>query len=121
MKLLKTDNNQGHFLGEDGAFAPVDKITKEDLLRLVELTLTEEVEFDEYDSEVVKNQAHQILYRSIYEKLCGLRERKQEFTDESERLYLQEYEKYREEPSQQHAGQVSPEAAPSAPPGEPSA
>jgi|MTBAKMStandDraft_1061839.scaffolds.fasta_scaffold04657_3 hypothetical protein len=120
MKLLKTEDNQGHFLGESGAFTTVDRITKEDLLRLVELTLTEEVEFDEYDSEVVKNQAHQILYRSIYEKLRGLRERKQEFTDESERLYLQEYEKYREESSQQHAGQVSSEATQSAPPDEPS-
>ena len=120
MKLLKTEDNQGHFLGKSGAFAPVDRITKEDLLRLVELTLTEEVDFDEYDSEVVKNQAHQILYGSIYEKLRGLRERKQEFVDESERLYLHEYEKYREEESQQHAGQVPSEAAPSAPPDEPS-
>ncbi len=101
MKLLKTEDNQGHFRGERDTFTPVDKITKEDLLRLVELTLTEEVEFDEYDSEAIKNQAHQILYRSIYEKLLGLRDRRQEFTDESERLYLQEYEKYREEPSQQ--------------------
>ena len=101
MKLLETDDNQGFFLGEDRELIPVDKITKEDLLRLVELTLTEEVEFDEYDSDAIKNQAHQILYKNIYEKLCGLRDRKQEFTDESERLYLQEYEKYRGEPSQQ--------------------
>ncbi len=96
MKLLKIENNQGHFLGEDDAFNPVDRITKKDLLRLVDLTLTEEVEFDDYDSEAIKNQAHQILYRSIYEKLCGLRDRKKEFTDESERIYLPEYEKYRE-------------------------
>lgn len=118
MKLLKTEDNQGYFLCASGEFAPMDRITKDDLLRLVELTLTEEVEFDEYDGEVVKNQAHQILYSSIYAKLCGLKERKQEFTDESERLYLQEYEKYREEASQQHGGQISSEGAPSAPPHE---
>jgi hypothetical protein len=116
MKLLKTEDNQGLFLGEDGAFAPIDKITKEDLFRLVEVILAgEEVDFDEYDSDAIGNQAHQILYRSIHEKLRGLRDRKQEFTDESERLYLQEYEKYRQE-SQQGA-----EAAPSASPDEPSA
>lgn len=103
MKLLKIEDNQGHFLGDDSTFSPVDRITKEDLLRLVDLTLTEEVEFDDYDSEAIKNQAHQILYKSIYGKLRDLRDRKQEFTDESERLYLQEYEKYREEPSQQGA------------------
>lgn len=101
MKLLKIKDNQGHYLGEDGSFIPVDRITKEDLLRLAELTLTEEVEFDEYESEAIKNQAHQILYRSVYEKLRGLRDRRQEFADESERLYLQEYEKYRQELSQQ--------------------
>jgi len=110
MKLLKIEGNHGHFLGDDNAFNPVDRITKEDLLRLVDLTLTEEVEFDDYDSEAIKNQAHQILYKSIYEKLRGLRDRKQEFTDESERLYLQEYDKYREQPSQ-HAGAQDGESA----------
>jgi hypothetical protein len=100
MKLLKIEDSLGHFLGADNAFTPIDRITKEDLLRLVDLTLTKEVEFDEYDSVAIKNQAHQILYRSIYEKLRGLRDRKEAFTDESERLYLQEYEKYRREPSQ---------------------
>jgi hypothetical protein len=103
MKLLKVEDNHGYFLGDDDAFRPVDRITKEDLLRLVDLTLTEEVEFDDYDSEAIKNQAHQILYRSIYEKLSGLRDRKEEFTDDSQRLYLQDYEKYRKEPSQQGA------------------
>ena len=95
MKLLKIEDNQGYFLAEDHTYAPLDRIKKEDLLTLVNLTLTEEVEFDDYDDEAIKNQAHQILYRSIYEKLCGLRDRKEAFTDESERLYLQEYEKYR--------------------------
>ena len=104
MKLLKIEDNRGHYLGDQDDFAPIDKITKEDLLRLVDLTLAEEVEFDEYDDEAIKNQAHQILYKSISEKIAGLKERKQEFTDESERLYLEEYEKYRDKPSQQGAG-----------------
>ncbi len=103
MKLLKIENNLGYFLGVDHVFNPVDRITKEDLLRLVDLTLTQEVELDEYDGEAIKNQAHQILYKSICGKLLGLKVRKQAFTDESERLYLQEYEKYQKEPSQQDA------------------
>ncbi len=103
MKLLKIEGNHGHYLADQGEFTPIDKITKEDLLRLVDLTLAEEVEFDEYDDEAIANQAHQILYKSIFEKLAGLKERKQEFTDESERLYLEEYEKYRDKPSQQGA------------------
>ena len=98
MRLLKITGNLGYFLDDQGGFTTVDKITKEDLLRLVDRTLAEEVEFDEYSDEAIKNQAHQIIYRSIYEKLMGLRGRKQEFIDQSERLYLAEYEKYRTTP-----------------------
>ena len=98
MKLLKIKDSLGYYRDDQGEFAIIDKIAKEDLLRLVNLTLDEEeVEFDEYKDEDLKNHAHQIVYKSIYEKLQGLRTRRQEFRDESERLYLHEYERYREE------------------------
>ena len=100
MKLLRIENNQGQFLDEKNEFAPIDKITKEDLLRLVGQTIDEEAEFDEYEQEAIKNAAHQILYKSIYEKLKECSDRKTEFTDEAKRVYLTEYEKYRERPSQ---------------------
>jgi len=97
MKLLSIENNLGLYLGESGQYSPVDKITKEDLLRLVNLTLSKDVEFDAYDETAIKNQAHQIVYKSVFERLRGLSDRKKEFIDESERLYLKEYEKYKEE------------------------
>jgi len=104
MKLLKIENNVGYYRDNQGEFAPIDKITKEDILMLVNLTLgEEEIEFDEYNDENLNNQAHQIIYKSIFEKLQGLKKRRQEFIDESERLYLSEYEKYQDEPSQQGA------------------
>lgn len=97
MKLLKIEDNCGHYRKETGDFSPIDKISKEELLILVNWTLEEdEVEFDEYDDNTIKNQAHQIIYKSIARKLQDLRKRKQEFIDESKRLYLEEYEKYRE-------------------------
>lgn len=99
MKLLSIENNMGLYLGESGQYSPVDKITKEDILRLVNLTLQEDVEFDVYDDKAIKNQAHQIVYKSVFEKLRGLKDRKKEFVDESERLYLKEYERYREDSS----------------------
>ena len=101
MKLLEIKNQLGYFLDNNGKFASIEKITKVDLLRLVESTLTNDVEFDEYSEEDIKNQAHQIVYKSIFEKLQVLSGRKHEFVDESERLYLLEYEKYQGEPSQQ--------------------
>lgn len=105
MKLLKIEDNKGCYFVTQDKFATVDKITKDDILRLVSLTLdmNQEVEFDEYDVDNLKNKAHQIIYKSIVEKLQELKKRRKEYTDESERLYLTEYEKYREEPSQQGA------------------
>ncbi len=102
MKLLKIEDNKGCYFVTQDKFATVDKITKDDILRLVSLTLdmNQEVEFDEYNDDDLKNKAHQIIYKSIVEKLQELKKRRKEYTDESERLYLTEYERYREEPSQ---------------------
>lgn len=97
MKLLSIKDGAGYYLGGTGDVISVDKLTKEDLLRLVNLTLTDEAEFDEYDESVIKNKAHQIVYKSVFEKLRELSKRKQEFIDESERLFLDAYEKYRED------------------------
>src|SRR4051812_20484016 len=97
MKLLKVSENAGHFLKADGTYEVIDRIEKEDLLRLVDRTLDEdEFELDEYDEQAVKNQAHQVIYKSIAQKLTELRKRREEFIDESARLYLEEYERYRD-------------------------
>ena len=61
MMLLKIENNQGLFLGDSGEYLPIDKIDKERLLKLVGLALEDDAEFDEYDEEKLKNQAHQII------------------------------------------------------------
>jgi len=45
--------------------------------------------------ESLKNQAHQIIYKSISDKLNDLHQKRNQFRDESERLYLGEYEKYK--------------------------
>ena len=96
MKLLSVNDSTGNFLEKDGKCVPIDKITKEDLMRLVTLVLEENaVEFDEYDETRIKNQAHQIIYKSVLQKLRDLRERRKEFRDESSRLFLKEYERYK--------------------------
>lgn len=108
MKLLEIKGDLGYYYDNQGEFATIDKITKDDILRLVNLTLdtNPEVEFDEYNDDNLKNHAHQIIYKSIFEKLQGLKKRRQEFIDESERLYLSEYERYRDDPPQEDAGGI---------------
>ena len=100
MKLLEIKEGQGYYISCDGKAVPIDNIKKEDLLRLVDLTLENDVEFDEFSEEHIKNPAHQIVYRNIYEKLVDLRDRKQEFKDETENLYIDAFEKYCNEGSQ---------------------
>ena len=95
MKALKVDNSQGYFLTEEGSYEPIDKLDKNVLLSLVNLALEDGFEIDIYDEDKLRNQAHQIIYKSISEKLCDLHQRRQQFRDESENMYLEEYEKYR--------------------------
>jgi len=96
MNLLKIDDGVAQFLGPDGAYLAIDKITKEDVLRLVNATLdVDDATVDEYDEKAIKNQAHQIIYKNVSQKLKSLRERRQEFKDQSARLFLADYEKYK--------------------------
>lgn len=100
MKLLKISESLGFFLSEDGKFTEIDKICKDDLMRLVGRVLEEdEIEMDEYDDQAIKNQAHQVIYKSIFLKLLELRSRQKEFVDEASRLYLDDYERYRDSSS----------------------
>ncbi|MDO8319160.1 hypothetical protein [Rhodoferax sp.] len=97
MKLLKISENVGQFLTASGDYSLIDKIDKDDLLWMVDRTLDEnEVELDAYDDQSIKNQAHQVIYKSIFQKLTDLRKRRQEFIDESARLFLDDYERYRD-------------------------
>ena len=97
MKLLRIHEHTGQFVKLNGDYESIDRIDKAELLRLVDRTLEdEEFEVDEYDDQAIKNQAHQVIYKSICLKLTDLRNRRQEFIDESARLFLDEYEKYRE-------------------------
>ncbi len=94
MKLLKTEESKGYFYVSDEEYLPMDKLSKSALLKLVDLTLEIDIEMDEYDENKIKHQAHQVIYKSVFNKLKSLDDRKQEFIDESERMFLAEHEKY---------------------------
>lgn len=95
MKSLKIEDYKGHFVTEEGGYETIDKIDKTVLLRLVNMALEDDFEIDEFNEEELKNQAHQIIYKSISEKLTDLNNKRNQFRDESERLYSDAYEKYK--------------------------
>lgn len=95
MKILKIENSNGYFSENGEEFTPLDKLNKENLLKLVEKTLTVEIEMDDYNSEILKNEAHRIIYRSVHKHLQELVIRKDEFFDKSEREFYEIYENYK--------------------------
>ena len=96
MKLLKVEKGQAYFLAAGGEFQTIDKIVKEDLLRLVNLALGDTaVEFDEYDEKSLPQKAHFLIYKSVVQKLKELHKRKDEYRDQSDRLFLDAYQRYK--------------------------
>jgi hypothetical protein len=94
MKVLKVDDGKGLFLNGKNEYVQIDEIGKDDLMLLVNMTLNEEITMDEFSAENIKNQAHQIIYKSIYEKIKALNENKNGFKDESDRKYLDAIKRY---------------------------
>ena len=116
MKLLKIDNQRGYYRAEDGSYHEIDQITKEALLWILERVLDGSGELEEYEENLLSNQAHQVVYKSIYNNLKTLEDRRQEFIDESERLFLEDYKRYVEDASQQNGAQDGESAAAFSPP-----
>ena len=101
MKVLKIEENMGQFMKKNSSYVSIEMISKEDLLYLMERILAENVELDPYEEGKIANQAHQVIYKSIYTNLKSLLDRKQEFIDESETLFLEDYKRYVESAAEQ--------------------
>ena len=94
MKFLKIEDNKGYFSLEGTSWLPIDQINKDHLLKLLELALSTDFAMDAFEKEKLANQAHQIIYKHIYERFLELSKSKNRFKDESEALYKAAIEKY---------------------------
>lgn len=94
MKYLKIEDSKAAYTIDGVNWKPIDKIDKDALLLLVDLALSGEFEMDAYDEAILNNQAHQIIYKNIFEKFTELLNNKDRFRDESESLYKDAIEKY---------------------------
>lgn len=96
MKYLIIEKNRAYYqLDSSGSKIEIDQISKENLLKLVELCLEDEdFEMDTFDSSSIPQAAQQIIYRNIYQKLDDLRYRRVSFWDEKSALYRKAIESY---------------------------
>ncbi|PNI01539.1 hypothetical protein C1N32_20260 [Vibrio diazotrophicus] len=95
MQILKIDASGCASFSTNGSdWEPIDKIGKEHLLMLLDICVEQDVQMDEYIDENIKNPAHNIIYKNVYQKLLDFVSNKQGFIDEVEDLYRGALEKY---------------------------
>lgn len=98
MKYLKIEDNKGFFLKQEkdqpDQWIEIDKVSKDDLMNLLELSLAADFEMDNYIEENIAHKAHQIVYKSIFEKFTDLINNKKSFTDECDSQFRSAIEKY---------------------------
>ncbi len=97
MKCLKIEKGKGFFLRNNGDVEQVDKMTKDDVLYLLNLATSskEPFEMDPIGDQDVINEAHKIIYRSLYSKFSELLENRTRFFEESASTYKDAIEKYK--------------------------
>ena len=96
MKCLKIEKGKGFFLKENDDYEKIDSIKKEDILRLVDIAINidEDFEMDSMDDNLIQNEAHKIIYRNLSQKFDELLQNKNRFIDESEGKYKDALNKY---------------------------
>lgn len=81
MKCLEISNGKAWFLNSSGSMTQIDKITKEDILFLLDIAVDSSKTFDmdEIEKSNLSNEAHKIIYKNLYSKFDELLENKNRF------------------------------------------
>ena len=99
MKILRIDNRKGEFSVNGVDFRPIDVISKEDILKMIDLITTENCEMDDLsDDKLLPNQAHLIIYKNLIQKFKELLNSKSYFHDLREKTYQDAINKYKVKP-----------------------
>lgn len=90
MKYLEIDHGRVFFSFDESGKdrKPIDLITKDDLLKLIQCALDDgKFEMDAYNDALVQNAAHKVIYKNVYQKLDDLLKHRVSFNDERAGLY----------------------------------
>ncbi len=90
MKYLKIDKDKGFYRIDSTKeeWIELDQISKDDLLKLLEIASQGDFDMDEYDSELLQNPAHNIIYKNINTKFSEFLSNKTRFKDSAETMYV---------------------------------
>ncbi|MFG1485118.1 hypothetical protein ABMA77_03565 [Halobacteriovorax sp. RZ-1] len=96
MQFLKIENGKGHFSVDGVNWVEIHDIDKNNILNIISVGIEEGFEMDNPEEKVILNKAHEIIYDKLYGKFTELNEQRTRFKDESENLYKDALEKYKE-------------------------
>ena len=98
MNYLRINKGKGQFMNHEGKYKDIDTINKEDKLFLLDEATKKDSDFEmeEMTKDAIKNEAHKIIYENISSKFKDLISKKDQFADESEALYKEALQKYRQ-------------------------
>lgn len=97
MTLLKIENNKGKFSIDGINFIEIEKISKDDILKMLEKVLSEnEIMIEESNEEdkKINSPAQKIIYDNIYEKVKEVTSEKDEINSFEEDEYYIAMKKY---------------------------
>jgi hypothetical protein len=91
-----SDNLGWYRRSEKDDCCSIDKITKDDILSLLDLATDKEVvfEMDEITGDNLANPAHKIIYSNLYSKFAEILANRDRFLDESVTVYKDALDKY---------------------------
>lgn len=99
MTLLKVENNKGKFSTDGLNFVEIEKISKDDILKIFEKVLNEDsiiIEESNDEDKKINSPAQEIIYDNIYEKVNEIINEKDEINSFDDDEYYIAIRKYQE-------------------------
>lgn len=99
MKILKIENNNAYYWNNnDQKYQSIEQIDKDQILILCKIIMNRtDFSMDEFNKELIPNEAQQIIYKNIYQKLVDLESNKQSIWDQMSVDFDALFEKYKKE------------------------
>ncbi|MDU2639129.1 MAG: hypothetical protein E7C63_02575 [Finegoldia magna] len=96
MNYTKIENRNVFFrLSDSDNWKLISDITGDDLIKLIEKCIDEDdFELGEFDDMLIGNEAHKIIYKSIYQKIKDIHLERDNIIDENTQRYNDIIEKY---------------------------
>lgn len=96
MNYTKIENSKVFFrLSSSDNWKLISDITGDDLIILIEKCIDEDdFELKEFDDTIIKNEAHKIIYKSIYQKINDIYLERDNIIDDNSQRYNDIIEKF---------------------------